>query len=189
MKSFLHISALLMLAACSPQIRVYSDADPDYDLQTYHTFDWGQKVNIEQGNNPLLYNELNDKRIKSAVAAQMALHGYTLTSENPDLILHYHIIINDQSIITPEPYGYRYGPYWMHLQTNTYSYREGTLILDLMDKNAGELIWRGWAVTAIDQVDPEQIDNLIKTAVARIFKKYPKGNVKTRKPAKEIVSN
>lgn len=178
----------ILAAACSPQIRVYSDADPDYDLWTYRTFDWGQKVKIEEGKNPLHYNELNDKRIKSAVQEQMVMRGYQLTSENPELILHYHIIVDDRSVVSTEPYGYHYGPYWMRLQTNVYSYREGTLILDLMDSKTNNLIWRGWAVSAIDEIDPEKVDGLIQKAVSRIFKKYP-GTATKLKKVKDVVSN
>ncbi|MEO5603847.1 MAG: DUF4136 domain-containing protein [Cyclobacteriaceae bacterium] len=188
MKRLLIISALAILAECSPQIRVFSDYDPDYDVWTYKTFDWGQTVNIEAGKNPLHYNELNDKRIKEAVRQQMTSRGYELTSDNPDLILHYHIIVDNQSVITTEPYGYRYSPYWMRTQTNVYSYREGTLILDLMDKKTNNLIWRGWAVSAIDEVDPEKVDDLIKTAISRIFKKFPKTQKKIQ-TSKEVALN
>jgi hypothetical protein len=188
MKRLLIITALAILAGCSPQIRVFSDFDPDYDLWTYKTFDWGQKVDIEAGKNPLQYNELNDKRIKAAVQQQMVSRGYELTSNSPDLALHYHIIVDDQSVVSTEPYGYRYGQYWMRMQTDVYSYKEGTLILDLMDKKTNNLIWRGWAVSAIDQIDPEKVDELIKTAVARIFKKFPKAENKIQ-TSKEVVLN
>lgn len=172
-----------IVVSCSPQISVFSDYDPDYDLWTYKTFDWGEKVHIEEGKNPLHYNELNDKRIKAAVQEQMTARGYQLTNEAPDLILHYHIIVKDRSIVTTEPYGYSYGPYWMHIHTNTYSYREGTLIIDLMDTKTKNLMWRGWAVTEVDQIDPGEVDGLIKTTVARIFRKYPKApaNSKNKK--------
>ena len=181
------MSILALLAECL-QLKVYSDRDPDFDLSRYSTFDWGQKVKIEESKNPLHYNELNDKRIKSAVQQQMTSHGYELTSENPDLIFHYHIIVGDRSVVTPDPYGYRYGPYWMRMQTDVYAYREGTLILDLMDRKTNNLVWRGWAVSAIDEIDPEKMDELIKTAVARIFRKYPNTTGKS-KTSKEVVSN
>jgi hypothetical protein len=171
---FIVFAGILLLTGCSPQIRVFSDTDPDYDLWTYRTFDWGQKVNIEAGKNPLHYNELNDKRIKAAVENQMLVRGYRSTSESPDLILHYHIIVDDQSVIATEPYGYQYGPYWTRMHTNTYSYREGTLIIDVMDSKTNNLIWRGWAVSAVDGIKPHQVDGLIKKAVSRIYKKYPK---------------
>lgn len=194
MKRLLIILLPALLAGCSQQVRVYSDYDPDYDLSTYKTFDWGQKINIEEGRNPLHYNELNDKRIKSAVEEEMSLRGYELTSENPDLILHYHIIVENQSVVATEPHGYHYSPYWMRLETNIYSYKEGTLILDLMDKKTSNLIWRGWAVAVVDQVDPKKVGQLISTAVSQIFKTYPRGYVKIpgkhpRNSSREVVLN
>jgi hypothetical protein len=180
--------SFLLLAACSPQIQVHSDLDPDYDLWTFKTFDWGQKVNIEKGKNPLHYNELNDKRIKSAVQDQLTQRGYRLTEVSPDLVLYYHIIVTDKSLVSTEPYGYNYSPYWMRMETNTYTYREGTLILDLMDSKTNNLIWRGWAVSPLDSsYTPAEIEKLTKTVVARIFKKFPNTQSRVTKPG--VVSN
>jgi hypothetical protein len=182
MKHVLLLSILAMLTGCGPQIRVFSDFDPDYDLSAYKTFDWGQKVKIEEGRNPLYYNELNDKRIKAVVLEQMTARGYHLTSDNPDLIFHYHIIIDDQSVVATEPYGYNYGTYWTQMQTNVFTYQQGTLILDLMERKSQNLIWRGWAVTDLGQIKPDQVSDIIKTTVARIFKNYPKTAVRQHTP-------
>jgi hypothetical protein len=184
---FIILVALAVMTSCSPQFRVYSDMDPDYDLWTYNSFDWVPQVDIEAGRNPLRYNELNDKRIKAAVQEQMQLRGYSVGKETSELILHYHIIIDNKSVVTPEPYGYRYGTYWMRTGVNVYHYREGTLILDVMERKSRNLVWRGWAVANIDDIDPEHVDRVIKLAVEKIFQKFP------AKPGssayKEIVSN
>ena len=168
------VAGLLILAGCSPQIRVYTDTDPDYDLWTYRTFEWSEKTNIEANKNPLHYNELNDKRIKSAVSKELQDRGYQLMSEKPDLMLHYHIVVDDQMVVETEPFGYSYSPYWMRMRTNMYAYREGTLIIDLMDSQTKNLIWRGWAVAPIDGVyTPERTEELINLAVTKIFRKFP----------------
>jgi hypothetical protein len=177
MKRLLLLSVFAILIGCSPQIAVFSDHDPDYDLGNYTTFDWGQKVKIEEGRNPLYYNEMNDKRIKAAVLEEMTMRGYQLTSDNSDLVLHYHIIIDDQSVVMPEPYGYYYSPYWTNMQTNVFSYQQGTLILDLMERKSQNLIWRGWAVTDIGQIKPDQVNEIIITTITKIFKKYPKAPI------------
>jgi hypothetical protein len=183
MKRILVPTMIFFLIGCSPDIAIHTDYDPDYDLWTFRTFDWGQKVNIEEGQNPLHYNELNDKRIKSAVQDQMSTRGYLLTDTRPDLILHYHIIVKDKSTLVTDGYGYNYGPYWTRMETNLYTYREGTLILDLMDTNTNRLVWRGWAVSPLESsYTPEKIDRLIRTAVARIFKKFPKSRVPVSQP-------
>lgn len=174
--------ALLILTACSNEIRVYTDRDPDYDLWTYKTFDWSQKADIEKGNNPLYYNELNDKRIKTAVSEELVNRGFAASTDNPDLMIHYHIIVDDQSMVINEPYGH-YGPYWTHMHTSVYAYREGTLIIDLMDQKTNNLIWRGWAESAIEGMyDRERVDHLIKASVEKIFRKFPKPETDEREP-------
>ena len=173
MKCILFIAAVLLTAACSPQILVYSDHDPYYDVKNFKTFDWGQKIDIEAYRNPLHYNELNDRRIKSAVFEELSSRGYVLSELTPDLIIHYHIVIDDQSVVTTEPYGYFYGRYWMRMQTHLHSYREGTLIIDLMDPKTNNLVWRGWATVGLDMITPEQTEEIISRVVAKIFRRFP----------------
>lgn len=173
MKHLKYITILLIAVACSPNVRVYSDHDPDYHVENFNTFDWAQKTNIEANKNPLHYNELNDKRIKSAILHELTSRGYTRSETNPDLVIHYHIIVDDQSVVTTEPLGYRYGPYWMRTKTNIYPYREGTLIIDLMDPKSNALVWRGWATAGLDMITPEQTEEIISRAVYKIFKRFP----------------
>ena len=106
MKYILLTIIAIAVARCTPQVQVYSDHDPDYQVADFRTFDWDQKENIEANQNPLYYNELNDKRIKAAVCNELTNRGYARSEQNPDIIIHYHIIVNDQSIVTTKPYGY-----------------------------------------------------------------------------------
>jgi hypothetical protein len=188
MKCILLVTIAALLASCSPQIRVYSDHDPDYQVRKFRTFDWGQKDNIEANMNPLHYNELNDKRIKAALLQELTSRGYSRGELNPDLIIHYHIIVDDQSIVTTEPYGYFYGPYWMRMRTNVYSYREGTLIIDLMDSKTNSLVWRGWATANLNTITPDQTEEIINRAIAKIFKRFPH-SVKNEEPVVSKIDN
>jgi len=170
------VALLLICCGCGPQLQVYSDYDPAYNLKNYTSFNWGPKINIEAGNNPLYYNELNDKRIKAAVLQQLTQRGYRFDEGSSDLVVHYHIVIDDQTVIVTDPPGYEYGPYWLRMQTNLRQYQEGTLILDVMDAESNSLIWRGWATTVVDMHNsPDDAEALIKKAVGKIFKKFPKG--------------
>lgn len=182
---YILIAAGILFWGCSPQIRVYSDHDPEYQVSNFKTFDWGQKSNVEADKNPLHYNELNDKRIKSAVLAELTSRGYSLSSEAPDLIVHYHIIVDDQSVVTTEPYGYIYGPYWRRMQTHVYSYREGSLIIDLMDPKSNSLVWRGWATADLNSITTNETEEIIKRGVQKIFRRFPHSN----KTGDAVVSN
>ena len=186
----LSIVALLLLCwACGPKLRVQSDYDPAYNLKNYTTFNWEPKINIEAGNNPLYYNELNDKRIKGAVLQQLTGRGYSFDEGTSDLVVHYHIIIDDQTVIVTDPPGYEYGPYWLRMETNVRQYQEGTLIVDVMDAKTNNLIWRGWATSVIDMhYSADDAEALIKKAVDKIFKKFPKESTTSprQKPSRQV---
>jgi len=128
--------------SCTPTSQVFTDYDRSANLDEYTTFGWTFTNSIEYKNNPIYYNELNDKRIKYAVATQLESRHYTY-SENPELVIHDHIIIEDKTVVRTDPYGYYYGPYWTRTMVNVYEYREGTLIIDLMDVQTNSLVWRG----------------------------------------------
>lgn len=163
----------LFLVNCSNQVRVKYDYDREVNLRKYKTYDWLPNKEIESKNNPLLYNELTDKRIKKAVNLQFQIKGIQLTSDNPDFRVHYHIIIDNRSAVRPAPYGYYYSPYWMRNQVDVYQYREGTLIIDLMDANTNNLVWRGWGVSAIDSDDVDLAEEKINNAVYKILSEFP----------------
>jgi hypothetical protein len=174
--AFISILSWHILIACAPGMQVYTDYDRDYSMRDYATYSWAEQSEIEAKNNPLYYNELTDKRIKSAVNEQLAIKGYKLTSENPDLILHYHIVVEDRTEIQSDPYGY-YGPYWMRTRTYSYQYKLGTLIIDLMDAQNKNLLWRGWAVSVLNQeYTPDKTEVNIRLAVTNILEKLPKPN-------------
>jgi hypothetical protein len=161
----------MLLLSCASQLRVYSDQDHDFNLANYKTYQWAQQNDIERNNNPLYYNELTDKRIKAVADAQLKLKGISLASTSPDAILHYHIVVDDKFSVSPDPYGL-YGRYWSRMGSNVVAYKEGTLIIDMMDSKTNSLIWRGYAVSVIQESDSELREEMIQKAVTKIVEQY-----------------
>ena len=95
------------------------------------------------------------------------------TKDSPDLRVHYHIVIDNKSMILPTRYGYNYSQYWIRNETDVYYYREGTLIIDLMDTKNNNLVWRGWGTRIIDNRDIELREQEINDAVYKIKKAFP----------------
>ena len=89
-------------------------------------------------------------------------------SDNPKLKVHYHIVIEDKTQVRSDTYS----PYWIKSERDVYTYREGTLIIDLMDGQNEMLLWRGWAISALSDTD-QMSDELIQKAVAKIFTRFP----------------
>jgi len=166
---------LVLLTACSPQIRTYSDYDHQYRIQDYQTYRWAFSQPKEDKKRSLYYNELNDKRIKGAVNDILKAKGYVLTENNAALIIDYHIIVEERSVLEPDPYGYYYGDTFNRPRNNIFYYREGTLILDLKRSETNDLIWRGWAVAAIEVIfyDTKNIESVIRSAVTKILLDFP----------------
>lgn len=171
---------MVALGSCAPAVTTFMDKDADVDVRQFKTFSWQRSPSAESPTHPLYYNELNDKRIRSAADKTLRAKGYQPAEGNTELVIHYHIIVESKSVVKAEPSGIRYSPYWMEKQLFTMQYDEGTLIFDLMDPKTNSLIWRGWAVGVLDDIKPEKIETIIGRTVERIFKKLPASNDRTK---------
>lgn len=159
---------LTALTACS-SIDFNHDWDRDAAFGNYHTYGWLQR------NQKQSYNTLIDKRIQAAVSEEMTARGLTLNAENPDILLTFHIGLQDKINVTD--YGYRYSyDYWGwgNRSIDVYQYTEGTLVIDIVDANTKELVWRGSGTKTVDESSsPEKVEATINTAVAGILSKFP----------------
>jgi len=173
-KGLLLIAITIIFFSCGPTIQVFSDHDKDISMQNYKSYGWLDIKEIESKNSdPRHYNELTDKRIRVAVNRELGTRGFAMTENGPQLKLHYHIIVENKSMLTTELPGMLYGPYWEKNKTTVYQYREGTLIIDIMDVASNQLVWRGWATDVISEKSLKDPEQAINNAVREIFKKFP----------------
>ncbi|MFQ5797823.1 MAG: DUF4136 domain-containing protein [Bacteroidota bacterium] len=68
------------------------------------------------------------------------------------------------------PYGYGY----LYAEPYVQQFKEGTLILDFIDPQSNQLVWRGWYVDAVD--DGEIGETKINKALKHILEKFPPGS-------------
>jgi hypothetical protein len=174
-KNLVPILLLLVFGSCSEKIRVYTDKDAMRDIRLFSTYAWDEIKNLETANNPIYYNELNDKRIRSEVNTQLQKRGYKLQEEGAELLAHYHIVINSETI-SRDMTNFYHGARWLETDRTTYTLREGTLIIDLMDAETGELIWRGYAISVLDEFRPDISEQMIQEAITKIFVEFPHAN-------------
>jgi len=171
MKHILIVTLVVLTLGCSNELTVRTDFDKSVAIQRLTEYSWLGQHDIESRNNPLYYNELNDKRIKIRVDELMKGKGYVLSTE-PKMLLHYHFSVEERSILRPEEVGYTYNRYWLEQRTNLIRYSEGTLIIDFMDATNCNLIWRGWATSVLD--DSRMMnEDLLNRAVDDILKRFP----------------
>ena len=95
-------------------------------------------------------------------------------TEGADVLVAYQLRYDRKSEVRVGGYGagYIHAPYPYAVDVR--KYREGTLIVDLVDPETKELIWRGWSVSDLRRaVDPQQEQEKIVWAVRTILEHYP----------------
>lgn len=160
---------LAVLSGCS-NMTVRTDFDPDIDFSKYKTYSW-MKQDIRSEKSPIYNNSLVDKRIRLAVDEELLNMGYVELDEGqPDFFVAYYVGVNDKLRVTN--YGYRYwGSRHRVRDFQVYHYKEGTLIIDIVDPQLSQLIWRGWATQVMDSISPTE--DQIKKAVDSIMAQFP----------------
>jgi hypothetical protein len=173
MKNWLAVVGLTLAAAGCSGISTTSDWDESYDFSALSTYAWTDQ-GVEGG-----VSEIMLRRMYVAVDDDLATKGFSKADLNTaDVLLAYHTGTQDQQQY--DTYGYGsggwWGGYWGGGMTTTTvrTYTEGTLILDVVDREKNELVWRGSASKTIDQMDsPEQRVATIQKAVGDMLKDFP----------------
>ncbi len=170
MKSSAAMIAALVLA---PVVLLAQKTSFDYDktanfaaFKTYALKD-GTKVG-----DPLI-----DNRIAAAIESELAAKGLTKSAEKPDVTVVYHVAFDKKQDITvynTGGMGYRWGGGWGTTDVRVNEILVGTLVIDIVDANKGELAWRGMGVKEVDvQAKADKRDKNINSAVKKILKDFP----------------
>lgn len=157
----LFIISTFVLASCSA-VRVSYDFDKATDFNAYKTYNYHKN-----GIDKLELNDLDKRRILSAIDAQMAAKGFTKTETSPDLYIN--VLASSKEKINIDN-GY-YGGYWGG-PSRVYQYTSGTIIIDIIDEKRNILIWQG-AGSGLNVSDLESKADDIPQAVAEIMAKFP----------------
>ena len=170
------LAAILLIPALAMAQKTTYDFDKSAKFDTFKTY--GTKPGTPVG------QQLIDDRIVSAIDAAMASKGFT-KSDNPDVVVIYHVAFDKQKDISTfssgygggyGPYGYGWGGGWGGTTTST-QVRDilvGTLVIDMADAKSKQMVWRGMGVKEVDTTaKPEKRDKSITNAVNKIFKNYP----------------
>ncbi|MBL7804483.1 MAG: DUF4136 domain-containing protein [Saprospiraceae bacterium] len=177
---FLLAMVLWLAQGCAPATQIYSEPEPGVNLYKYSTFKWLDNPTIARGNSgPEWLNKATEDDIRGAVEQQLRRYGINLCEDNPDLMLHYHVVIKNEVFYIrdwwcDEESWRKYG----HCnRVKPVQYREGTLIIDMIDAKTGDQVWRGVATGALENMTPEEAEVRIYRAVRMIFEKFPQTTI------------
>jgi hypothetical protein len=179
-KTALSIVLVHVLAGCGPQVKITSDYDRAARFSEYKTF------SIDQATTVGGVNQLNEDRVIHAVRYEMVKKGFVETSTNPDLSIHATVVVkskqemqvNGSSYVAAgpiRPYGYRAGVRTGHATVRPVTYREGTLVIDMIDVKQDKLVWTATGNGEVTK-QPKDPDEAITTVVSKIMEGFPISN-------------
>ena len=181
---FAHIALVTVAAAsfvsCS-STRVTTDWDRQASFGTYTTFSWREPPASEHRPG-VGASQIVDGRIRAAIAHNITAKGYTQVDPGEaDLEVAYYTSLSTQLVMynTGWGYGWGYGPrwgfgysFWPGWTTTTVSeYHEGTIIIDVVDRERNQLVWRGVVTSAVSKKSASQ--EKIDQAMTRVLADFP----------------
>ncbi len=164
------VLGLMVIAFGCSGISVQYDYDAKTDFISLKTFNLAPvKVQAD-------IDAFNVKRIQDAVSTQLESRGYTMTPNNPDFLIAMPVGKKEKIQVTN--WGYSYGPRWGGYggpsRMDVFEYEEGTLILDFVDAQSMELIWRGVAKGEIrNYANPVKRNERIDEVVQIVLSNFP----------------
>ncbi len=160
----------LTFTSCST-VKVVSDYDSKTDFNKYKTFAF-YKPGIDKAK----ISDLDKKRIMREIQANLEAKGMTI-SETPDMLVSIFTKERERVDVYNNSYGYwgyGYGPwYGGYGGTSVSTSTEGTLFIDLIDKEKNELVWQGVGKGDLVMSSVEKKEARIKEIVSKIMEQYP----------------
>ncbi len=181
LKRMFCVLGLLVLAGCAsgPTIRV--DGDPAVNLAVFRSFAFYDPLATDQPG----YSTLLSARLKEATRRELEARGYAYDEAAPDLRINFNVNVLEKSEVRSSPnvsmgvgyYGYRRGMYgaWhgYPYDVETINYRQGTLIVDMVDAARKTLVWQGIAEGRITKKVRDNPAAAVDAAISQIMAGFP----------------
>ena len=183
--SLLTVTIMLLLAACS-NFTVQTDYTPEIDFASFKTYSWYSATLRDPKSLDFLGGDIFDKRVRASIDNELQGKGYTLKTEGDvDFKINYDVLTEDrQDVRTYNTYG-GYAPGWGHhgaygyggmgtTSTQVIDYKQGQLIIDIIEPQGEVLIWRGTAEGRLPRNESaEKRETGTQQLIARILSNFP----------------
>jgi hypothetical protein len=173
-------AAILALTACA-SVDVRTVTSPGANLGALHTFNVmpnpkRQSPSAQSADDPMLVNSISNRALRTDLVKGFESRGYVL-ADTPDFAVAYYASTKEKLDVTYWDYGYPFyagswggmgGPY----DAAATRYTQGTVIVDVVNPQTKELLWRGSGVATVSDNQAQYEQDLLKT-VAAILEKFP----------------
>ncbi|MBI3131067.1 MAG: DUF4136 domain-containing protein [Acidobacteria bacterium] len=171
---------LLALTACAPYT-IRRDFDATAPLAAYRTYDWYRPKPEKVGDATPRMGAFNDARVRAAVERELAAkHLARETAADPDVLLDYYPVYQNRHYSTHTRVGFGTGGRGWGMRTSIgssrrHTYKEGTIVLQMVDFKTNKLVWEGVAEGALTGLagDPQGAEEAIGRAVRDLLEEFP----------------
>ena len=176
--SFGLLVGAVVLGSCKPALKVTSEYDKAVDFDRYRTFAVAGTESLGRA-----MNQLNYDRVLAAVRSEMSKKAFKEVTDAPDVKINVNAIINSKPTVSSTSYyeygsvyrPYTWGPGVSYIDYDVRHYKDGTLIIDVLDARLKKLLWQGIGKKEID-ISSKHPEKDIPRAVELIMADFPPAN-------------
>ncbi len=171
--------ALVIAGAGCSRVAVEATADPRANFSTYTSFAFLPKGGVTGPPQDVprrlraTLDPLYHAYVQEAVTRDLTAKGLVLAKDRDeaDLLIAYRTVVGDRVDVSPPIYGVGWRGY-VHVAEPGYVhwYKEGTLVIEFIDRQGEYLVWRGVGVGAMRDMRPGED---LMAAVGEILAQFP----------------
>jgi hypothetical protein len=174
------ITVMVLVVGATFAQDVRYNFDRAANFSSYKTYKW---VDVKGADR---LNDMAERQVMEAVNSELSGKGLQrVEDESADLYIGYQVALNKEKQFTSYSTDWGYGPGWgggwygggmgsSSTSGSTSTIVIGQLSLDMYDRAAKSIVWRGVASKTLDtKAKPEKQDKNLKKAVAKLLKNYP----------------
>ena len=178
----IHALTYLMVVAiiawsCAPSFKVNSDYDNSADFTSYKKFALYNPDNLNKA-----ISELNRSRVFAAVKNEMTKKGFREDTASPQLLVNTTAVLKNRTSVSSNNYyaygsvyrPYAWGPGVSYSNYDVQQYKDGSLIIDIVEMESKKLLWQGIGNKEID-APLKHPDTEIPKAIGSIMAQFPPG--------------
>lgn len=177
MKTQLHhlkmmIPVLFLVISCGPikNLKTEVKSNEQTNFNAYRSYKFADELTYSEVYDN--YSTENHRSLENAIHTQLKRKGLKET-ETPDLLVNFFVIdTKETKAITRATHRSRKYGGLTHLDTYLQNYEQGTLVVDIVDADKNELVWRG-AATGVITGRQKDMPATIRKATRAILSKYP----------------
>lgn len=155
---------LFLVAAGCSSVYVQNDYDTEFNFAKFKTYKIVNKTSTKA--EAKLPTSLEFNRISRAVDKVLAKRGYVKKEIEPDFIVVFHTSVEKKLSVETTNYR-RWQGLWIS-ESEVREYKQGLLILDVVNRETKNVVWRGWmkGVEENRGIVQEEIDEMITGLLA-----------------------